>query len=377
MDYSIDRKGWRLPAAYQFHNYMAPVSSYPLAYVYATFLAISGHIIGRNAHLLYGAHEMYPNQYIALIGGSGTHHKSTALKAALRLQGKERLENNSPVRALTTEQGLLVAIDNAENSKLLVAIDEINNMLAKKRQDFAASLLSQLVNLYDCPLEAGNYTKYDPVVVTEPYVTFMAASTVEWLKDSLSANDLLAGFGNRVSWILGDPRPPKAWPSPIQADGAEELFNDLELFGGELHLTEEARDLWEHHYHSFLKLQEESPPFLQTMAERLPDKALKAAIINAAWSDSKYVEQHHLEMGIDWTNYLHDCLKELLPEFGNREQVLLASIRKGRDTPRKLFNDHGHHFSAQAIGRALDSMEALGVITTAGHNKYEVVRNKS
>jgi len=159
MDYNVDRVGWRLPQAYEYQGYMAPVSSYPLAYIYATFLAISGHILGRSTYLQYGAHQMFTNQYIALLGGSGTHHKSTALKAAVALQGKERNEAIPPVRALTTEQGLLTAINNTEGKSLIV-LDEIANMLSKRKQDFGASLLSQIVNLYDCPPEAGNYTKY-------------------------------------------------------------------------------------------------------------------------------------------------------------------------------------------------------------------------
>jgi hypothetical protein len=320
--------------------------------------------------MMYGAHEMYANQYVCLLGGSGTHHKSTALKAAMRLQGTERLEESPPVRALTTEQGLLTAINNTDG-KSLIALDEIANMLSKKRQDFGASLLSQLVNLYDCPDEAGNYTKYDPTIVTEPYVTFMAASTMEWLKDGMTTNDLLAGFGNRMSWIMGDPRKPKAFPTPINTVDAPELFNGLDMYSGALTLTEEAHDRWEHHYYEFLEIQKASPPFLQTMAERLTDKALKAAIINAAWSDSKYIELEHLEMGIDWTNYLHDCLKIMLPSFGSKEQTLLASIDRKRNTKRMLYNDHGHKagFTADSIKRALDSLLALGVLKQAG-KKY-------
>ena len=373
MDYTIDRRGWQLQPAYDFQEYMAPVSSFPMAYVYATFLGISGHILGRNAYLMYGAHEMYTNQYIALLGGSGTHHKSTALKAAMRLQGTERLEATPPLRALTTEQGLLTAMNNT-GGHALVVLDEIANMLSKKKQDFGASLLSQLVNLYDCPDEAGNYTKYDPTIVTEPYVTFMSASTMEWLRDSLSTNDMLAGFGNRMTWVLGDPRKPKAFPTPINTVDAPEIFNQLEMFSGEVVLTEEARDRWEHHYYEFLDIQKASPPFLQVMAERLTDKALKAAIINAAWDDSHYIEIEHLERGIDWTNYLHDCLKVMLPTFGSKEQTILASLSNGRDTKRKLYNEHGHKagYTADTIKRSLDSLLALGVIATAG-KRYVIV----
>jgi len=308
-----------------------------------------------------------------LLGGSGTHHKSTALKAALRLQGPERLEDNPPVRALTTEQGLLVAINNA-GGQSLVMLDEIANMLAKKRQDFAASLLSQLVNLYDCPSEAGNYTKYDPIIVTEPYVTFMAASTMEWLRDSLTTNDMLAGFGNRMSWVLGEPRPPKPWPTPIKTEGAAEMFNNLEMFASPdgLVLTQDSLDMWGWYYNKFQELQKESPPFLQTMAERLPDKALKAAIIHAAWADSQYIEQEHLEAGIDWANYMHDCLKELLPSFGNREQNIMAAIAKGKDTKRKLYADQSHKFTSEMIKKSLDSLLSLGVLRMAG-SKYQIV----
>ena len=45
MDYGLGRTGW-YPAATDFAEAIAHVSNYPLAYVYAMFEALSGHIIG-------------------------------------------------------------------------------------------------------------------------------------------------------------------------------------------------------------------------------------------------------------------------------------------------------------------------------------------
>jgi len=155
------------------------------------------------------------------------------------------------------------------------------------------------------------------------------------------------------------------------------MFNGLEMYAGEVHMTEESVDRWVQHYGQFLQLQKDSPPFLQTMAERLTDKALKAAIINAAWAESKYIEIEHLEMGIDWANYLHDCLRRMLPEFGSREQTLLASIERGRNTKRMLYNDHGHlaGFTSETIERSLKGLVAIGMLQTAGY-KFKIKVDK-
>lgn len=368
MDYDINRKGW-FGEAHEFANVLAPISSYPLAYVYATFLGVSGHVIGRKAFVRYGASEMYPNHFIALLGGSGTHHKSTALKAATRTLGRDRMEEHPPIRTLTTEQGLLQAMSNF-GGQALVVLDELSAMLQKKKQDFGASLLARLTELYDSPDVAGNYTKYDPIIVTDPTLTFMSASTVDWLRDTLSTADLMAGFGNRMTWITGDPRAAKAWPRPNSGPGFESNWSTLEAFEGELRLSEHGMDVWEHFYKRFTSTQLRATPFQRVLAERVPEKVLKAAMVQAAWSQSHLIDEDILQSAIDWGRYCYQSITEIAPNFEQTEHKVLATIRAGKNTKRKLYSELGTEIQVERIKKALDNLRWLGILSIEQDGTY-------
>ncbi|KKL57322.1 hypothetical protein LCGC14_2236610, partial [marine sediment metagenome] len=162
MDYDISKPGW-FRQARAFQDTIGFVSNFPLAYAYALFMALSGHVIGRNASIRY-AQKIYPNHYICLVGSSGIHHKSTAIGLSLEAMGNERLGDYPPLRSLTTSQGLLMAMSNTGGQGLVV-LDELATMTAKRKQDFASDLLATIVLLYGCPPVAGTYTRHDPIEV--------------------------------------------------------------------------------------------------------------------------------------------------------------------------------------------------------------------
>ena len=359
LDLDIQRDAW-FPEAARFADVVSPASNYPLAYIYAMFLAISGHVLGRTSYVQY-AGKIYPNHYICLIGGSGTHHKSTAINLTLETLGEARIVDEiQPIRTVTTSSGLLLTLKNHLGSGF-VQLDELASMTQKKRQDFAADLLSRIVELYDCPPTATNSTKNDPIEVDYPYLTMVSASTLEWLKSSLSSTDMLAGFGNRMTWVLGDPRPEKAWPTRVDIAGYESEWAKLDSFRGEVYLLEDARDLWEHWYtKEFAIRQRNSPRFLQTMAERVPEKVIKCSLINSAWQGVKFIDAANLKAGIDWGNYCHDALEHLIPAFGQLEERILASINEGFDTKPLLSRHLAHEVSSEKITRSLRALEQMG-----------------
>lgn len=362
LDLHIQRDAW-FPAAAKFADVISPASNYPLAYIYAMFLAISGHVLGRTSYVQY-AGKIYPNHYICLIGGSGTHHKSTAMNIALETLGEARIVDEiQPIRTVTTSSGLLLTLKNHFGSGF-VQLDELASMTQKKRQDFAADLLSRIVELYSCPPTATNSTKNDPIEVDYPYMTMVSASTLEWIKSSLSSTDMLAGFGNRMTWVLGDPRKEKAWPTRVDVSAFENEWKKLDAFRGEVYLIEEAKDLWEHWYtKEFAVRQADSPRFLQTMAERIPEKVIKCCLVNAAWQGVKFIDADNLRAGIDWGNYCHDSLTQLIPAFGQLEERILAAINDEYDTKPLLSRHLAHEVSAEKIGRSLRALEQMGRLT--------------
>ena len=357
MDYDISKPGW-FRQARDFQDLIGHVSNFPLSYAYALMLALSGHVIGRNANIRY-AQKIYPNHYICLVGSSGIHHKSTAIGLSLEAMGNERLADYPPIRSLTTTQGLLTAMSNTGGQGLVV-LDELASMTAKRKQDYASDLLSRIVELYGCPPVSGTYTRHDPIEVFEPYLTMISASTVEWLQSTLQNADLLAGFGNRMTFILGTPREEKDWPTLPHFE--HPFFDPIIDFEGNIQLDQYARIRWGEFYKRFQARQVKNSAFVQVLAERVPEKVLKNVIVQAAWNKTTLVDHEMLERAIDWGTYLYRCVEQLTPAFEAVESQVLQAVQDGANTPRKLYSRFSATIDTKRVQSALKALEWIGLI---------------
>lgn len=356
MDFDLKRAGW-FDAAAQFYDAVGHVSNFPNAYIFGMFLALSGHVIGRSMWIQY-AIPLYPNHYICLVGDSGIHKKSTAQRVGLRTWG-DLYKEYQPLTAVTTSQGLLQAMENQGGHSIIV-LNELATMLSQRRQDFAANLMAQLTELYDSPESAGTYTRHDPIAVDEPFLTFIAASTVEWLQANVGNNDLMGGFGNRMTWILGDPREIRPWPL---APAVENLnWERLAQASGQLFLDDGARKTWEGYYTDFQSRQMATTPFVRVMSERIPEKILKASIIIAAWGKSDLIDDWIFTKAMDWGDYLSDCITKLVPSFQDAEQQVLVAIQAGAITRPKLFGQLSHQYTADQLKQAVQNLKWLGLL---------------
>ncbi|KKM23915.1 hypothetical protein LCGC14_1610400 [marine sediment metagenome] len=369
-DYDLNRVGW-FGAAQDFASILMPASNYPASYVYAMFMALSGHLIGRNAYLRYPT-RLYPNHYICLVGPSALTHKSTAITLAIESLGG--LEDDiQTMRSLTTVQGLLISMGEGMGSTLVV-LDEIATMLQKKNVDYASDLISRIVELYACPSSAGTFTRHDPIRVTDTFLTIVSGSTTEWLQSTLSPNDLLAGFGNRMTFVLGDPRPEKSWPGTPKWMNLD--WERLMEFEGECRLDEDARDIWEVFYKKFTRQQKKSTPFTRTLAERVPEKILKASIVMGAWYRDTIISGEILAQAIDWGEYLHECIERLTPTFDAPERRVLQLVRLRRTVRRDtIFEELSHDMSVNRIRECLVNLKWLGY-TTEHRNEISIVEDE-
>ncbi len=355
MDFSTNRKGWTPPAV-SFYEAVGHVSNYPLAYVHGLYLALAGDIIGRKAYIRYGM-PIYPNQYICLVGDSAIHHKSTAVAVALETLG-DRLRDHPPMTDISTSQGLLEELA-GNGGKRFIYLDELASAMKRGKQDFAADVISKLVELYASPRSTGTHTRHNPIVVNDVFLSLVACSTVEWLRSSVTNTDLMAGFGNRMTFILGDPREEKAWPqNPWLEDYSWDRFDDFE---GQIHLDEDALEVWKVYYAKYKKQQAKVSPFIHSLSARLPEKVLKACIVHCAWLDTHVLSADTLLSGIDWGNYLRECIMFLAPAFGQVEEQLLQLIKTGKIKNRQaLFNALSHSHSARVLKDALSNLVWLG-----------------
>jgi len=356
VDFTFKRLGW-FPAAARFTEAIAHTSNFPLAFAFGVFLALSGHMLSRRTWIRY-ATPLYANHFTCLVGASGITHKSTAMNLGLEAAGDHL--DIPPLRSVTTRQGLLLAMMNGGGNAIVV-LDELATLLTKpKRQDYAADLLTTLTELYGCPRTAGTYTRKDPITVDYCFLSLLAGSTIEWIQSSITANDLLAGFGNRMTWIVGSPRPENPWPGrPYWADFSWGTITD---HSGEVLLDENARERWNEYYLRFQGRQRQAHNFHRTMAERIPEKILKNVLVQCAWYRTTICDDDILRRAIDWGDYLEASLEHLTPHLEDPERQVLAAIKEGRDTRPLLYAHLSAPLGGDRLRRALQNLRWLSLI---------------
>ena len=368
-DYDLTRLGW-FHEARTFAEGVAHVSNFPLAYGLGVFCALSGHLMGRKVMLRYGM-PLYANHYICLVGESGSHHKSTIMHLGLEALGDWK-DELTLLRSAITAQGLMQHMQKGDGSAIIV-LDEIATLLQQKRKDFAADMISRLLELYTCPARADHIVKADPIVVTNAFLTIISASTTEYLRNGLTVQDLMAGFGNRMTFIVGEPRTEQPWPGkPVFEDLA---WHRLSKAGGEMLLDSDARTLWETYYNGLTRIQRDYTPFLSSMCQRLPEKVLKMAMVRAAWAGTYAIDAETLSGAIDWAQYLQECIESLTPAFEDAEQLVLKAIQDGITTKPRLFQKLTSVFPATRIREALSNLNAFGLAKEV-NSRYEILNPK-
>ncbi|KKN71198.1 hypothetical protein LCGC14_0423610 [marine sediment metagenome] len=359
MDYTFRRSGWHW-AAKEFADGLKDASSYPLCYLFGVWLTLSGHMLGRRVWMRF-PRQMFPNWYMLLVGPSAQGRKSTAMALGYDAIA-ELMEFTPPIRTVTTQQGLLQMMSE-QGGHVLVWLDEFSSMAQKTKMDFGRDIHQRLTELYDCPISASNTTKQNPLTVYEPYLSILSASTSEWIQQTVSMSDMLGGLGNRLTFVLGDERPTLAWPG--QPNHTLD-WTMLALPEGELYPTDACKDMWVDWYTKFDERQRSSSPVLRTLAQRVPEKVWKTALIMSAWNNEPYITDATLEMAVDWGEYMYESIVKLIPAFEDKEKQVFTAIAEGYDTKRQLYKLLNHKMSPGQIQGAIKQLTWMGAVSTDG-----------
>ena len=194
----LDFNGEGFPRAQQFAETFHKSSNFAYAYAYATFLTLSGFTLGRRIYVERRV-KLYPNFYTCLVGPSAESRKSTIMNFGVNTMDVDT------VNTLTTVLGLIGILDRS-GGNILVQLDELSTFLTQTKKDYAKELAQVLTTLYDNPRVIQNNSHKTPLSVKNPTLSILSGSTIEWLQTSLTVGDILGGFGNRMTFVLGDPR---------------------------------------------------------------------------------------------------------------------------------------------------------------------------
>lgn len=272
--------------------------------IYHRWCAISGiaTLLGRNLVLPFGHWKLYPNQYIMLVGGSGSR-KSAAIDITRKLligTGYDTIaaEKTSKEKFLLDLQDGLFGEDSADSGVLeksvgtlwqddtavrecLIAADEFNDFVGNGNIDFL-SLLGSLWN-YDGVYKA-RVKNSKSVAIPFPTINMLAGNTSDRLASAIPIEAIGQGFTSRVLLVHGE-RSEKRFsmpPSPTkeQTDKILSLMVKIKsLCRGTATIEPEALQTLDKLYNSWVYLEDTR---FTAYSSRRYVHLLKIAIIFAA-----------------------------------------------------------------------------------------------
>lgn len=179
-----------------------PLAEPPEAYVLFSAMSVFGGCMGRKIWIEQDEHEaLYPMLNCLLIGPSGIG-KSTSIRMGLKLMD-QMSDSLKPqvIKGKSTKEGLHEDLE--KNPHSIVVASELANFFSKERYD--EGKIPYITQLLDYEPEAHVRTKSGGRrVVTNPSVTIIGGSTVEWLQDQLPATATAGGFLPRFLIVKED-----------------------------------------------------------------------------------------------------------------------------------------------------------------------------
>lgn len=172
----------------------------------------------------FGVRPLYPNLWMVLIAPSSTYHKSTVVDIAADMAGST--DTYLLPQEFSQEQ-LIQELSAHPRASFLWS--EFGQPLAAFEREYMSGVKDLLANLYDCPDVYERSLRAGTLRVTEPYISALAATNIDWMVDKKRiSNDLRGGFLARWLYI---PHTSKSFsleePNPVDWEWRAELAREL------------------------------------------------------------------------------------------------------------------------------------------------------
>jgi hypothetical protein len=358
---------------YLYHGYASPITEAPEIYHLFVGMSLIAAACGRNIYLPFGSQRIYPNVWVILVGTSSNLKKSTAINI-----GKTILTNVDPTVILPTEfsrEALLELLQNKPRG--LFCWNEFGGVLAQFELNYMAGTKEMMTDLFDCPMEHRRILKKQEIIITEPCISIVSASTLEWLTSKVKEQDVRSGFLARFIYVPGRSRS-KLLPFPPRPnlEDRTELIHQLKQIAtvkGEVSLTSDARKHYEVWYADSDRVlsQETDTERLSPFFSRLQTYAFKFAMIyQISENRSLQIEEENMMRACQLVQLLRRNVKELLEDglvFGkegqDQQKVKKLIVQAGALGRSNLLRQT--HFDAAYLDRLVGTLiqqEAIRVV---------------
>lgn len=379
-------------------------------YLLAGALTQVGTMLGRRACISIGRkpsarHIIYPNFYNVIIGATSIARKSTWLRQ-VRYDLRHVDYDIKTMESLASAEGMIDALakDSSgdiietygqtcpEGQRTLILFDEIKTLFGNARRQITSTIIPRLTEAYNCPEFLEVNTKYQPIKALHPVVSVLAASTGEWLSDSVTQSDVSGGFINRFCYFLYEYTPPKAEPEDPRSEPLSKWYGDLgklRSHGDQMRqfvLSDDAWEIYNAEYDEHHRYQWENRENFETAASaREMVNSFKIALAFAAMTnpsdDNKVTPDAwlHARAVAKYVSLVNGYLFKSIGagEESKDEQVIIDKLTKlGNDAKKSELRQKigGQRMSLDTFNKSLDALERSGMVVITDKRPIRVVR---
>lgn len=342
----------------------------------------------RQVYLDMNYFRIYPNMYVILIGPSGAR-KSIAASIGMGLaesvgirKFSDKITGAALIRDLSEASEKRVDDKKGEVelcSPIMIYASELGVFMGPDA--YGSGVIADLTDLYDCPNKWEKKTiSRDSEMVVAPYVTMLAASTPQTLKDVIPTGAVGQGFTSRILFIWASGRRKKV---PIPNWGVEHeaikqnLIHDLGEISkvrGIFKFSSQGLLEYQRNYLSRPEPEEEfEDERLRGYASRKDIHTLKLAqIMSLSDGDSLTITEKEIEGAADAIRWLDMGLASVFSGHGGSassedivrvfRQIEVGTNKVGSVRHADLLKRNYHAINAQEFGIVLQTLRESGAI---------------
>lgn len=350
----------------------------PAAFHFFVATAIIGAVASRKVWIDKGYYKVYPAQHLILVAPTGKCRKTSALNLGvnlLRQVGVDVLADKITPEALADALGSTQLIEGILLEKDAIATlyaPELAVFLGKQR--YNEGMIALLTALFDNPDSWSTQTKHGKgkVEMKNTCLTFLGASTPDWLMTAIPQDAFGGGFMSRLLFIAQDDTP-RCYPFPTPPGPSDHLVSGLQRMQevvGEIPLTPDARE-W---YALWYTASKKNIPEDSKMAgyhERKPDHILKMAMTFCLGDFTNKISTNHLiQSSVILTTVEKDMLLTFkwlgVKDVGIYQERLIRILRSvgGKMPYHLLLSKMIFYMDIVTFRRCLETLEQSHIVTT-------------
>jgi hypothetical protein len=292
-------------------DYASPLTEAPEVFHVFVGLIIMSIVVNRQIYIQFGDRMILPNLWVVLIAPTSLYRKSTAIA-----MGTDLLRVYKPELMMPNEFTPEALVESLKDSPIgLLVHYEFKSLLEMVNRPYMMGAKPLLAELYDCPSVFTRKLKNKPTIVLKnPFLSLIAATTLVWLNKNIGEDDLESGFLARCMYVpVSTKEKDLIIPPPADKALKQKLIDQLKKLSSisgevDISLIRAQHDDYALHLRGSIS---DDDVTMAGFIARLEINILKiAALVEASCSGQLVVSPESYLIASRIIEYLADCLKK-------------------------------------------------------------------